>query len=75
MGGFFSAPKPPAPPPPPPAPTREDPAVAESKEKLRKAELQRKGRAATILTSGSGAEDDLGSISRPQARTSKLLGG
>lgn len=61
---------------PPPPPTREDPAVADSKAKLRQSELKRRGRSASILTSGSGAEDDLGAgIDRPQARAAALLGG
>jgi type IV secretory pathway VirB10-like protein len=75
MGG--GAPSPP--PPPPPLPTRDDPAVAEAKEKQRMSELRRKGRRASILTSGSGVEDELGTAARPTAqagpaRSSQLLG-
>lgn len=54
MGSLFSSPSPPPPPPPPPVPTPEDPAVDEARRKLRQAELRRRGRRATILTSGLG---------------------
>ncbi len=65
----FSGPK--APPPLPPIPKREDPSIASARKKQRSAELMRKGRRATILT--RGIEDPLGAT-RPEARTSELLG-
>lgn len=67
----FGSTKIPDPPPPPPKDT--DPAILAAKEDLRKSELRRKGRAATMLTA---SEDPLGatSLSRPEARGSKLLG-
>lgn len=71
MGSLFS-PSPPAPPPLPPLPTPEDPAVEERRRKLRLAEAARRGRGATILTSG------LGDVSQPPverpAATSATLG-
>lgn len=67
LPGFGSDP-PPEPEPPPPPPTREDPEVKEARADQRRAEKRRKGRRASILTSGEGVEDDLGSsVSRPQA--------
>jgi hypothetical protein len=59
MGSIFSSPSPPTPPaplppPPSPPPTTDDPAIADSRRKLKLAEQQRRGRAATILTSGLG---------------------
>jgi hypothetical protein len=53
MGGLFSGP-PDIPPPPPPPPTPEDPAIKRRREEVRLAALQRKGRASTVLTSGTG---------------------
>ena len=38
-------------------------------------ELGRRGRRASILTSASGTQEQLGSIGRPEARASELLGG
>ena len=74
LPGFGDAPSAPAPLPPPP--TREDPAIADAKEKTRMSLQKRKGRSASILTSGSGvAANDLGSVSRPEARGAQLLGG
>jgi hypothetical protein len=69
--GFGGAPS--APPPLPPVPTREDPAIAEAREKLRLAERRRAGRRATNLT---GSEATLGNsrVARPGASPSKLLG-
>lgn len=62
-----------------PAPTpitsKPDPAIAEAKERLRLSERRRKGRRATIVTSARGVQDELGSVSRPQARAARLLGG
>lgn len=54
VSSLFGAPKMPAPPPPPPIPTREDPAIAASKEKQRISDIARRGRASTILTGGLG---------------------
>ena len=72
MGSLFNPPQPPAPPPPPPVPTPDDPAIDEARERLRRAELLRRGRRSTILTSG------LGDSSPAPARRSALsnrLGG
>lgn len=72
----FGSPSPP--PPPPPVPTRDT--AADEREGARKmqrqAEKRRAGRASTIL---SDRDDDKlaggsGSISRPQARSARLLG-
>lgn len=54
MGSLFSPPELAPPPPPPPVPTPDDPAIDEARRKLRQAELRRKGRRSTILTSGLG---------------------
>jgi hypothetical protein len=61
FGGGASTPPPPSPP-----PERDDPRIAEAKNKLRQSELKRRGRRASILTK---PEEDLGeaNISRPQA--------
>lgn len=66
----------PPPPSPPPPPKRDDPSIAAARKKQKSSELRRKGRRATILTSGRGIEDPLGVV-RPEAteRTSQLLGG
>ena len=71
LPGFGGAPAPP--PPPPPPPTREDPAIAEAKERQRLAEKRRRGRRATFFT---GDQSGLGdsTVSRPQARQGQLLG-
>lgn len=70
FGGGPSAPAPIA-----PLPTQEDPEIAKAKKEQRSSELRRKGRRASILTSGSGVEDDLGAAAvRPQARAARLLG-
>jgi hypothetical protein len=66
MPGFSSS-APVAPAPLPPLPEREDPAVLEAREKLRLSEKRRKGRRASILTSGSGLDDELGIVQRPSA--------
>ena len=64
----------PPPPPPPPPPTRDDPAIAEARTRLRSSELRRKGRSALMLTGGRGVEDEA-LIERPAARGgAKLLG-
>lgn len=69
--GFGGGPS--APPPLPPVPTREDPAIAEAKERLRLAERRRSGRRASNLT---GSQETLGNsvVARPSANTSQLLG-
>jgi hypothetical protein len=74
MGSLFSPPAPPAPPPLPPLPTPEDPAIEERRRKLRLAEAARRGRAATILTSGLGDVSDP-AIERPIAAAGTLGGG
>jgi len=63
----FSSSAPAAPAPLPPLPEREDPAVTEARENLRLSEKRRRGRRASILTSGAGLDDELGIISRPTA--------
>lgn len=69
-------PLPPLPPPPPPVPQREappDPRIKEKREKTRRSELRRRGRAALNITGGSqlGAEQ----IERPVAGAGDKLGG
>ncbi len=54
MGALFSPPSPPPPPPPPPVPTFDSPEIDDAREERRKAELRRRGRRSTILTSGLG---------------------
>jgi len=84
---LFSPPKPPAPviiqqpapeappPPPPPPPEREDPAIAEAARKSREDELKRRGRRASILTSGRGVTEDA-PLGRPSAQAgADTLGG
>lgn len=58
----------------PPPPTREDPSIAEAKRKQRQAELMRRGRRASVVTSSRGVEDELGTVNRPEARAAQLLG-
>lgn len=66
---IFSPPKPkPVAPPPEAQPVeRDDPAVTAAREDLRLAELKRKGRASTILTGGSGLDDEEATLGRPKA--------
>lgn len=66
LPGFGSS-APAAPAPLPPLPDREDPAVLEAREKLRLSEKRRRGRRASILTGGSGLDDELGFVYRPSA--------
>ena len=56
-------------PPPPPA---DDSAIVAAKEKQRQADLRRRGRRASILTSPQGLEDQLGTVNRP--RSAQVLG-
>ena len=72
--GILTPRRDPLPTPPPPPPTREDPEIRKARDTQRTAELRRRGRRATILTSGRGIEDELGTVNRPQARGSTLLG-
>ena len=65
----FSSSAPAAPAPLPPLPEREDPAVIEARESLRLSEKRRRGRRASILTSGAGLDDELGFIRRPTANS------
>jgi hypothetical protein len=60
-----------------PAPiTRDDDRVKKARDDAIRTEKKRKGRKSTILTSGRGVDDDqLGSVTRPEARNAKLLGG
>jgi len=53
------------PPPPPPVPTPEDPEVLEARRRQRAADLQRRGRASTILAEPK--TDALGNIAQPRA--------
>lgn len=61
---IFSPAKPKMPPPPPAPVQRDDPSVTDARERLRQSELQRRGRAATILT---GQLDDEVTLGRPRA--------
>ena len=69
----FFAEKPEKPDPLPDQPTATDPSVLAARERQRKAELERRGRRATILTSASGLENDVAELSRPTAEA-RLLG-
>ncbi len=69
MGSIFSPPKPKAPPPPPPPPDpATDPAIEEARKREREAAKRRRGRQATILTSGLGDTGD------PRVQQPTLLG-
>ena len=60
----------------PPPITRDDERVKKARSDAIRAEKKRKGRRSTILTSGRGVDDDqLGTVTRPEARNAKLLGG
>lgn len=76
MGSLFGggSRSPSLPPPPPPLPKRDDPAIAESKKKLRASELRRKGRRSFILTGGRGVLGEA-PLAQPQAGGAQLLGG
>lgn len=75
IGGLFGGDAPNAPAPPPPLPTRGDPEVAAARKREKLAARRRGGRASSILTSGRGVEEQLGTVSRPEAtRASELLG-
>lgn len=58
----------------PPPTTRDDPAIADAKKKLRASELRRKGRRASIITGGAGVLGEA-PLSQPQARGAQLFGG
>jgi hypothetical protein len=68
MGSIFNPPKPKAPPPPPPPPKADDPAIEGARQREREAARRRRGRQATILTSG------LGDPAQPQLQQPTLLG-
>ncbi|MEQ8356724.1 MAG: hypothetical protein RH942_14370 [Kiloniellaceae bacterium] len=68
MGSLFSPPKPKAPPPAPPPPKPDDPAIEAARKRERDAARRRRGRQATILTSGLGAPG------QPQVQQPRLLG-
>lgn len=72
LPGFGGGPS--MPPPVAPPPTREDPAIQEAKDKLRRSELSRKGRRAAILTSGSGVDDSTLGVAQPKAGAVTLGG-
>lgn len=61
------------PPPPDPPPDRDDPAVLQAAQTARLAELRRRGRASTFLTSGSGAPGTA-PLGRPTATAGDQLG-
>ncbi len=58
MGGLFSSPPPPQLPAPAPLPSYEDPGVVAEGEAVRLANLRRRGRAASVMTGGSGLLDN-----------------
>ncbi len=66
-----SKPKIPEPVPPPPPPERDDSAVIEAARQQREAELKRKGRRASFLTSGEG-DLKTAPLGRPQAGSDQL---
>lgn len=65
----------PEPPPLPPITSRADPDIESARQRQREAERLRAGRRASIITGGQGVTEPLGSVSRPQAGGSTLLGG
>ncbi len=67
IGGALSGVRPATPP-----PSRTDPAIAAARKKQRGIELRRKGRRASILTSGRGLAERT-PVNRPQAKA-ELLG-
>lgn len=54
--------------------TRADPAIAAAKEKTRLSRKKRQGRAASVLTSASGAQEQLGSVKQASLGGSSVLG-
>ena len=71
LPGFAS--KPPPLPATVPVVTREDPAIAEARKKLKTSELRRKGRRSTIISGGAGVVGDA-PLSQPQAGSAQVLG-
>ncbi len=70
------SPKTPAVEPLPPLPTREDPSVKAARDREKLEAGRRKGRRATVLTSGQGVTDE-GTLGRPRLtgdRSATLLG-
>jgi hypothetical protein len=67
MGGLFGGSQPSAPPPPPPPPT-DNSAAVQNAEKEQRVRMASAGRASTMLTGGSGVEEDV------QTAKKKLLG-
>lgn len=61
---------------PDPLPTRDDPAIAAAANEQRQAALRRRGRRASILTSGEGVTDELGAVASgaPGTRKAQVLG-
>lgn len=72
IGNIFSPPKAAMPEPLPPPPKEDDPAIEENKKKVRQSELRRRGRKASILTSGQGTLGEA-TTARPEAGA-QLLG-
>ena len=60
--------------PPPPPTAAADPAIEEAKNRQRRSELLRRGRRSAILTSSRGVGDELGTVNRPSAEGSNVLG-
>jgi hypothetical protein len=73
-GPLLPPPIPPPEPLPPPS-NLQSPEVIAARQRALDEARRRRGRQSTILTSERGVEDQLGIISRPEARASKLLGG
>lgn len=57
-----------------PLPKRTDTAVTDAAKRAKQAAKLRQGRRATILSGPRGVVGELGSVSRPAARSAKLLG-
>lgn len=62
-------------PPPVAVPRRQDPEIDAARDRQREAEKRRKGRRAANITGGIDDEEQLGVVSRPQARAAQNLGG
>lgn len=72
FGGAKAPPPPPPPAAPEPLPQRTDPEVDRARREQERAELQRRGRRASILAGDN--PDGLGTISRPEGRSAQNLG-
>jgi hypothetical protein len=76
MGGLFGGGAPQAAPLPAPLPERDDPAIKQARDRAKLDAATRRGRRATILTGGSGVEEEA-NVNRPAptADTTTVLGG